>query len=61
VNVGDRVEVHAQWCSFYRSRGVVTAVKPHLMIVVDGDTYPIRFGEREVSVVESVQHVGGVE
>ncbi len=33
--------------SFYRQRGTVTSTRPYLMVRVDGDTYPMRMGERE--------------
>ncbi len=46
---GDRVVVTAQWSSFVGMRGLVVAVTPHLMVLIDGDAYPIRMGEREVT------------
>jgi hypothetical protein len=46
---GDRIVVTAQWSSFYRMRGIVVAVTPHLMVLIDDDAYPIRMGEREVT------------
>lgn len=51
--VGDRVEVFALWSSFKGMCGVVTSVTPGLMVRIDGDTYPIAFGEREVRRLES--------
>lgn len=54
---GDRVEVTAQWSSFYRMRGRVTATVPHLMVLIDDDAYPIRVGEREVTRLESEHHM----
>jgi hypothetical protein len=59
--VGDRVVVHAQWSSFHGMRGVVTQVRPVLMVLIDDDTYSIAFGEREVRLAELVVHVGGAE
>ena len=44
---GDRVVIFAHWSSFYRQQGTVNATTPHLMVTVDGDTYPMRMGERE--------------
>jgi hypothetical protein len=52
VRVGDLVCVAAQWSSFYGMKGKVTAIAPHLMILIHGDKYPIRVGEREVVVEE---------
>jgi hypothetical protein len=46
---GDRVIVTAQWSSFFGMKGAVAAVRPHLMILVDGDSYPIRVGPKEVT------------
>ena len=45
----DRVLVTAQWSSFFGQRGTVQSVAP-LMIIIDGDTFPMRFGERECIV-----------
>lgn len=45
----DRVVVSANWSSFFGMAGEVTQVKPHLMVKLDGDTFAMRFGEREVS------------
>ena len=61
MRVGDRVIVSAQWSSFYTMRGTVTQTAPHLMILIDRDTYPIRVGEREVTLEETKQHIGGAE
>lgn len=45
----DRVLVTANWSSFCGMRGTVKSTQPHLMVLLDGDSYPIRFGERECS------------
>lgn len=59
---GDRVLVFAYWSSFYKMAGTVTQVAPYLMVRVDGDSYPIRMGDREcVRLEESRHHVGGAE
>lgn len=46
---GDRIVVTAQWSSFYGMRGEVVSVTPHTMVIIDGDTYPIRVGDREIA------------
>ena len=53
MRVGDRVIVHAHWSTFYKQRGVVESVSPHLMIKLDGDLFAMRFGNGEVSRDES--------
>ncbi len=59
---GDRVLVFAHWSSFYQQRGTVAQTKPHLMVRIDGDSLPLRMGEREVvRLEESAQHIGGAE
>ncbi len=45
--VGDRVLMFAMWSSFYKMKGTVTAVAPHLKVLVDDDKYPLRMGPRE--------------
>lgn len=44
-----RVIVSANWSSFYGMAGEVIQTSPHLMVRLDGDKFPMRFGEREVS------------
>jgi ribosomal protein L24 len=46
---GDRVVVVAHWSSFRGMRGEVVQVTPHTMVLIDGDTYPIRVGDREIA------------
>lgn len=58
---GARIIVTAQWSSFYGMKGTVNATSPHLMITIDGDTYPIRMGAREVAPLETAPHHGGAE
>ncbi len=62
IRNGDRVVFVAQWSSFYRMKGRVTQVTPHTMIIVDGDSYPIRVGEKEIALDEpSVPNMTGAE
>ena len=49
VRLGTRVTVTAQWSSFRGMRGAVIAVHPHVMILIDGDKYPIRVGAKEIT------------
>ena len=40
----DRVRVAQHWSEFHTFRGRVTAVElTHVMVLIDGDAYPIRF------------------
>lgn len=52
MKVGDRVVVVAMWSSFHTMKGRVTALTPHLMIIIDHDLHPIRVGEREIALLE---------
>ncbi len=62
VRVGDPVIVTAHWSSFRGMRGRVTQTSPHLMILIERDTYPIRVGVREVTVDEpSTVNLTGAE
>lgn len=60
-HVGEPVEVAAPWSSFWRKRGRVTQTQPYLMVHVEGERVPMRFGEGEVFSLESSKHVGGAE
>lgn len=42
MNVGDRVRVSALWSEFWGMNGVVTQTEPCVMVLLDGDRYPIR-------------------
>ncbi len=46
--VHDRVLVFAFWHTFRGARGRVTQVKPYLMVLLDGDRYPMRIEEGAV-------------
>ncbi len=61
MTVEGRIVVIARWSSFYGMHGKVTQTTPYLMVLIDGDTYPIRVGEREVIHEETKQHIGGAE
>lgn len=50
IRKGDSVVVTAQWSSFFGMKGKVTQVHPHPMIVIEGDSYPIRVGEKEIAL-----------
>ncbi len=45
---GDRVRVVAPWSSFKDQRGELVTTEPHVMVRIDGDSYPIRMGRGEV-------------
>jgi len=49
MRLEDRVVVSANWSSFVGMIGTVKQVKPHLMIHLDGDSFAMRFGDREVT------------
>ena len=55
MRAGQRVVVVASWSSFCGMRGKVMQVSPHLMVHLDGDAFPMRFGDREVAPDESGQ------
>lgn len=42
MRVGDRIRVEALWSEFWGYDGVVVAVDPHVMVLLDGDSFPIR-------------------
>ncbi len=48
---GDRVSFVALWSSFLGQNGTVVAISPHLMVRLDGDTYPMRVHPKEVSIL----------
>lgn len=48
MKLGARVIVFAHWSSFRGMCGVVTRVRPTLMVRFDGYTHPMCVGEREV-------------
>ena len=52
---GDRVVFTAQWSSFYGMRGAVAAVRPNMMVLLDGDSHPIRVGPKEVTSDEPTE------
>ncbi len=62
IYVGDVVLFVSHACSFRGQRGRVTAVAPHLMVRVDGDTHAMRFNPREVVLaVERETSLSGAE
>ncbi len=52
MRVGDRVRVVAHWSSFVGMKGRVVSTSPHLMVRLDGDTYPLRIEEPSVVIDE---------
>lgn len=48
MRVDATVVVVAGWSTFRARRGRVTATQPHLMVLLDGEPKPMRFGDREV-------------
>lgn len=56
-----RVVVIERRCSFHGQRGRVTQTTPHLMVLLDGEEKPLRFGESEVVEESQKQHVAGAE
>ncbi len=49
---GDRIIVVAHWSSFRGMKGVVVAMVPPLMVLIDGDKYPIRIEAKSVVIDE---------
>lgn len=49
----DRVRVTATWSSFVGMAGRVTATRPHIMVILDGDRLPIRVTEREIARLDT--------
>lgn len=49
MNIGDRVVFTAAWSTFYTMHGTVTSTQPHIMVLIDGDSYSIRVGSREIA------------
>lgn len=58
---GDRVRVTAAWSSFVGMTGVVTETRPHLMVRLDGDRYPIRVSDREIVRIDEEISMTGAE
>lgn len=59
---GDAVLVVAPWSSFHGMRGEVTQAEPHVMVLLDGETKPLRMGATEIiPAEESTRHIGGAE
>ena len=56
MRVGALVVVVAQWSSFHGQRGRVTQREP-LMVLLDGERQPMRFGEREVVEESEPRHM----
>lgn len=54
--VGAAVIVIAPWSSFRGQRGRVTQREP-LMVLLDGERQPMRFGAREVVQEPEPQHI----
>lgn len=66
MRVGDRVLVRRSGGahdpnSFAGQFGRVTQDVPFLMVLLEGERKPLRFGERELVRVETPQHIGGAE
>jgi len=62
MRVGDRVLFTAMWSSFFGMKGRVEQLTPHIMVRIDGDSYPIRVGSREITVdVQSLIAMTGAE
>ena len=43
-----RVRVVAGWSSFLGQSGAVVSREPYLMVLLEGETQPMRFGDTEV-------------
>ncbi|HXG69944.1 MAG TPA: hypothetical protein VNJ04_04945 [Gemmatimonadaceae bacterium] len=50
MRVGDRTRVVAIWSEFWGMAGVVTQVEPWVMVLIDGDSYPIKFDPAALAV-----------
>lgn len=49
---GDRVFLIGFANSFSGRRGTVVSLQPCLMVLVDGETHPMRFSDREIASIE---------
>lgn len=61
MSPGDRIQVIADWSSFFGTKGTITATVPRLMVVLDDDPRPIAVGEREIAPAEDEAHHAGAE
>lgn len=58
MRVGDPVKVIAPWNSFYGLRGIVTEMKPVLMVHLHSERLPMAFDARDViTEEESTPHM----
>lgn len=49
MKIGSRVIVTDRTCSFFGQSGRVTQVTPHMMVHLDDERLPLRFGVSEVA------------
>ena len=61
MRLGGRVEVRSDWSMFTGQQGELVQAEPHLMVALDGEAEPLRFGEGELVTLESERHIGGAE
>lgn len=59
--VGERVIVVGRGTSYRGMRGRVDEVEPRLMVLLDGETRAMHFGEFEVVAEQSERCIGGAE
>ena len=59
--VNDRIVFFAQWSTWRGMTGRVTATKPGLWVLIDGDTQPVAVTDREIVREPSAHHIGGAE
>ena len=52
VKKGDRVAITSDWSSFRGQRGTVIQTHPYITVQIDGDSTPIRIGDREYELVQ---------
>lgn len=59
MKIGTRVEVRVG--SFTGVHGRVTQVVPFIMVLLEGEAKPMRYGETELLRLADEQHIGGAE
>lgn len=62
LTLDTRVIVIAPWSTFRGRTGRVVQLEPYLAVLLDGESKPLRMGDREVIPAdESRRHVAGAE
>lgn len=61
MNVDAPVIVIVEWSRFRGRRGKVTPTLPHILVLLEGETIPLRFGAGELAPASAKAHHGGAE